>query len=307
VPNMNEDNNQADTCCASCGIAQVDDIKLKECATCDLVKYCSDECQRDHRSQHERACKKRAAELRDELLFKVPESSHVGECPICMMPLPLDLSKSITKVCCSITICDGCNYANHKREFEERRDRPTCPFCRKPAPRKGTGVLEKCSRDRIEANDPVATVQEGDEHVKRGDFSRAIEYYTKAAELGDADAHYRLAFMYRNGHVVEKDMGKVIHHLEEAAISGHPTARYDLGCEEWNDGNAERAMRHFIIAANLGHDDSMKMLMAAYRGGLVSKEELAAALRAHHAAVDATKSPQRDAGEEFFRNLGRKF
>eukprot|EP00984_Skeletonema_dohrnii_P037743 scaffold40150_cov155-Skeletonema_dohrnii-CCMP3373.AAC.1 len=102
-------------------------------------------------------------------------------------------------------------------------------------------------------------------------------------------------------------MGKVIYHLEEAAISGHPTARCDLGCEEVKDGNAERAGRHFIIAANLGHDDSMKNLMAGYRGGFVSKEELAATLRAHHAAVDATKSPQRDAGEEFFRNLGRKF
>jgi hypothetical protein len=27
-------------CCASCGIAPVDDVKLKKCA-CNLVKYCS--------------------------------------------------------------------------------------------------------------------------------------------------------------------------------------------------------------------------------------------------------------------------
>jgi len=289
--------------CASCGIAKVDDIKLKECDDCDLVKYCSVDCEREHKSQHKEACKKRAAELRDELLFKQPESSHHGDCPICMIPLPLDLSKFVVKICCSKVICDGCNYANSRREFEGRRDRPSCPFCRQPVQAKGAGEVEKCRMKRIEANDPLAMTQEGNEHEKKGDYSRAIEYYTKSAELGDADAHYRLAFMYRNGHVVEKDMGKVIHHLEEAAISGHPTARYNLGCEELKDGNAERAGRHFIIAANLGHDDSMKSLMAAYRGGFVSKEELAAALRAHHAAVDATKSPQRDAGEEFVRNL----
>jgi len=34
--------------------------------------------------------------------------------------------------------------------------------------------------------------------------------------------------------------------------------------------------------------------MEAFRNGLVSKDDLAAALRAHQAAVDATKSPQRD-------------
>ena len=34
---------------------------------------------------------------------------------------------------------------------------------------------------------------------------------------------------------------------------------------------------------------------------LASKEDLAATLRAHQAAVDATKSPQRDAAEEYYR------
>ena len=31
-----------DSCCASCGIAEVDEIKLKKCDDCDLVKYCSE-------------------------------------------------------------------------------------------------------------------------------------------------------------------------------------------------------------------------------------------------------------------------
>ncbi len=78
------------SCCACCGIAEVDDIKLTECDGCDLVKYCSDECQIEHKPQHEQTCKKRAAELRDELLFKQPESTHLGDCPICCLPLPLD-------------------------------------------------------------------------------------------------------------------------------------------------------------------------------------------------------------------------
>ena len=37
--------------------------------------------------------------------------------------------------------------------------------------------------------------------------------------------------------------------------------------------------------------------MDAFKKGSVSKDELAAAVRAHQAAVDATKSPQREAAE----------
>jgi len=75
----------AGMCCASCGIAEVDDITLKKCDACDLVivRYCGDTCQQDHLSQHDRACKERAAELRDEILFRQPESSHLGDCLIC--------------------------------------------------------------------------------------------------------------------------------------------------------------------------------------------------------------------------------
>ena len=76
--------------CASCGIAEVDVVKLKECDGCDLVSYCGDACQELHRPEHAGKCKKRAAELRDELLFKQPESSHMGDCPICCLPLSLN-------------------------------------------------------------------------------------------------------------------------------------------------------------------------------------------------------------------------
>jgi hypothetical protein len=37
--------------------------------------------------------------------------------------------------------------------------------------------------------------------------------------------------------------------------------------------------------------------------GFVSKEDFAAALRGHQAAVDATKSPQREKGEAFLQKV----
>ena len=115
--------------------------------------------------------------------------------------------------------------------------------------------------------------------------------------------------MYSFGQGVEEDWGKQIYHLEEATIRGHPDARYSLGFQEEISGNIERAVKHWTIAAKQGHDESIKALLRAFkhpfRSGLISKEELAATLRAQKAAVDATKSPQRKEAEEYskyFRN-----
>jgi len=268
-----------------------------ECATCDLVKYCSDECKQDHKSQHKKACKNRAAELRDELLFKQPESTDLGDCPICCLPLPLDAEKSVIMMCCSKVICDGCDYADQIREAEGKLSFK-CPFCRQPL--QANDKADEMMMKRIEANDPVAMKQKGAQQYNKGDYSSAFEYYANAAELGHVDAHAELADLYHFGQGVEKNEKKEIHHFEEAAIGGHPTARCNLGCHEWDNCNIERAVKHWIIAANHGSDESIKLLMAAYRSGMISKEELAATLRAHQAAVDATKSPQRDAAEEYY-------
>ena len=64
-------------------------------------------------------------------------------------------------------------------------------------------------------------------------------------------------------------------------------------------------MKHWIIAANQGDNDSIKYLLKMFKGGLIDKDELAATLRAHQTAVDATKSPQREAADEYYQKLGR--
>ncbi|KAK1743422.1 Sel1-like repeat family protein [Skeletonema marinoi] len=202
--------------------------------------------------------------------------------------------------CCSKTVCKGCDHANNLREVTMML-KSTCPFCREPTP----STDEQCDKqmmERIAVNDPVAMRLWGREQYKKGNYQSAFEYYTKAAELGDVDAHFRLAFLYHHEHGVEKDYGKFVHHLEEAAIGGHPGTRCRLGYIERISDRTERAVKHFIIAATQGDDYSIKLLMDVFKNGMVKKEDLAAALRAHQAAVDATKSPQREVAEEFYRN-----
>ena len=136
--------------CAACG----DDKKeLKKCGACDLVRYCGVDCQRKHRAQHKKACKKRAAELKDELLFKQPESSHLGDCPICCLPIPIDVKKSTLYPCCCKLICNGCNIANQNREIKGRHQNK-CLFCRKAAAKTEEESVARLI-ERIEANQSV--------------------------------------------------------------------------------------------------------------------------------------------------------
>ncbi len=286
------------TVCASCGVAEIDEIQLKECDNCDLVRYCSDECQGDHKSEHEEECKKRAAELRDERLFKQPKCSHHGDCPLCCLPLPLVMNKSSIYDCCSKRVCDGCGHANQIREREMRLEY-SCPFCRKTLPKTKEESV-KLAMKRVKANNPLAMCQEGVKQYSKGEYSKAFEYWTKAAELGDLEAHYKLAALYQLGHGPEKNTGKEIFHFEEAAIGGHPSARYVLGWHENKNGSKDRAVKHWIISATQGYDESIKALMDTFKEGFVEKDVLAVALRAHQAAVDAMKSPEREAAERYF-------
>ena len=293
--------------CAGCGVKEGnDDIKLMKCTACYLVRYCGVKCQREHRSKHKKECKKRAAELRDELLFKQPECSYLGDCPICCLPLSIDQRYVGTMSCCAQTICNGCAYANQVKERKGRLD-PKCPFCRSAVPRSDEEARINHIK-RVEANDPVAMTQMGGYYSEQGDKRKAFEYWSKAAALGFMDAHYNLSLMY-DGDGIEKDEKKRIYHLEEAAIGGHPEARNNLAIMETKrgrmdsrsveevHGRLDRAFKHWVIAANMGHDISLEALKKFYQEGLFPKEEFAAALRAHKAAIDATKSPLREEGK----------
>ena len=170
-----------------------------------------------------------------------------------MIPMPLDRSKSTIITCCSIVICDGCHHANLLREAEVRRGVRRCPFCRETTP-STKEELDKFMMKRIEANDPVALSHKGGEKYNEGNYPSAFEWYTTAAGSGDMEAHCRLALMYHNGHGVEKDRGKRLHYLEEAAIKGHPGARCRLGYHEEENGDT-REQRN--ITSSLQHREMM--------------------------------------------------
>jgi len=236
-----------DNVCANCGIVEIDDIKLEECTDCDLVRYCGDKCLEEHREQHEEECNKRKKELCDKRLFTQPDETHLGECPICFLPLPLDQRKYLFSSCCCKFMCNGCSYADYMSSGRNR-----CPFCREPVVNDKDENNKRLMK-RVEVNDPNALRQMGAIREKEGDYDKAFEYFTNAVKLGDVRAHYHLGCMYYEGEGVEKDLENAIYHWEKAAIGGHPVARHNLASyEAKNNGNIERAVKHLIIAAKLG-------------------------------------------------------
>jgi TPR repeat protein len=154
--------------------------------------------------------------------------------------------------------------------------------------------------ERVKKNDPVALSYMGKQLLGKGNYRKALEYLTKAADLGDADAHCGLGYLYYYGDGVDKDEEKEAYHFEQAAIGGHPQARGLLADREMDNGRFDRAAKHLIIAANLGDDRSLQEVKDLFVEGIVSKEEYASALRGYQTSVNETKSAEREEGEVFY-------
>ena len=56
----------------------------------------------------------------------------------------------------------------------------------------------------------------------------------------------------------------------------------------------DRALKHYMIAAGCGDDESLKHIKEFYMNGYATKDDYAKALRAYQTYVDEIKSNQRE-------------
>ena len=285
--------------CANCGrTGDGDDaVKLKNCTACLLVKYCGVDCQKAHREEHKKACKKRAAELKDERLYEQGRERLEGDaCPICTLPVPFPLCQHSTfRPCCFKKVCDGCILAAQQRGFGD-----DCPFCRARTPCTDDNASQIAMiRKRVEANDANAVFFLGLQyfHGRLGmdkDVQSAVELWTEAAELGSRDAHFKLGRVYMIGDGVERDEKRGLGHWEFAAMKGDVDSRHNLGVFQLNKGNYNLATKHFMISAKLGFKTSLDELKKMFTRGDATKEQYVEALKGYGDAVEETKSHQRE-------------
>ena len=311
--------------CAACGKGG---DNLKVCTSCEQVSYCNAKCRNSHRSKHKKECKQYAAEKRnknaairaevdaiskklasieisDEELFADPPPKE--DCEICFLPMPYSQSCGVHttyQVCCGKTLCNGCMRAANN-EMEKGNMKRCCPFCQVPLAKTDEEIVKRCKK-RVEMNDANSFYMLGGWYLN-GDngllqsHRKAFELFQRGAGLGSIKAHYHLAKSYHTGEGVESDEEKSKHHLMLAAMGGFEHARHMLGVYEHQNGNMERAMKHYMIAARCGYDDALEDIHEGYKAGHVTKEEYASTLRAHKAA-EGMKSEQRAIAQ----NCGRR-
>jgi len=288
-----------------------------------LVEYCNADCQRNHWPSHKIECKRRAAELRDEALFKDPPPKE--DCSICFLPMPGQLincvslppatissvpindfaianeelgCKSMEEYvsCCGKSICQGCISSLNKSGNMGK-----CPYCNAEKMGKTDKEIVEDLMKRVEANDAGATYVLGSYHYHgqyglHQDEKKATELWTQAAELGFSTAHEALGKIY----VKRGDVKKAKFLYEAAAMAGHEVARNNLGYMEYKSGNMERGLKHWTIAASSGHHMAMSNLIQLFKRGIGSRDTIDSTLIAYNKSCVEMRSEARDAAIRFF-------
>ena len=291
------DSSLPDSICANCGEGEESSGNLKACTACKMVKYCNRDCQIAHRPQHKKKCKKRAAEIRDEKLCQEPPPPE--ECPICMLPPPLydNATGMAFNSCCGKLICIGCI---HTMRETGGKNMKLCPFCKAPSARSPEEDVERVKK-LMEKGNAYAFYMLAGCYIKGimglpqdEAKAKANELYIKAGQLGCALAYYNLGILYTTGNGVEIDTKKAKHYWELAAMNGNAQARHNLGADEYNARNYQRAYKHFVLAASSGYKDSLESVKDGYMNGIVTKEQYANTFREYQKSRDEMKSEARD-------------
>jgi TPR repeat protein len=121
---------------------------------------------------------------------------------------------------------------------------------------------------------PMALLAMGEHLNKKGDIDQSLQYYMKAAELGDSEGEYRVGTILQKYPSFETDLSKNhIYWLKLSSQKGNANANYRLGiCYEGNDTIIEqdkkKAFECFEKAANDGQVLAMSKLGFYYKRGV---------------------------------------
>ena len=126
------------------------------------------------------------------------------------------------------------------------------------------------------------------------DYTKALDLWHRAAELGDDGAYNNIGSAYDHGRGVEVDHLKAVQYYELAAMRGNVIARQNLGYYELRLGNMNRALKHYMIAVRDGNNHSLIRTRDMHSIGHATKEDYTKALQSYQVYLGEIKSKQRD-------------
>ena len=247
--------------------------------------------------------------------FDYEEEIHIStfvmpsqpECPICMLPLPFEVDRSVLLPCCGYVLCRACEessfYGGLKRGIAWDKARK-CIFCNCKQVTSMQQFIAALNR-LVERGNAKAMYQLGVFYFigeKSGwnlerDEKRGVELYHMAATAGNPRACQKLGSMYFNGAelgnlVVMKDVKKAMRLFTRGAKLGDPMCLYNLGVLRRQE-STEDSVHYFLKSASGGFQLALDEVKRWYLANYITKDEYARALRSFQSSHDEVKSEAR--------------
>jgi hypothetical protein len=141
------------------------------------------------------------------------------------------------------------------------------------------------------------------------DYAKAMDWYDKAADQGDADSETIVGDMYENGEGVAKDYAKAMDWYKKAADQGDALAQVAVGAMYYKgEGMPQdyaQTMQWFKKAADQGDAEGQDLVAALYMDGAGVPQDYAKAMEwAKKAADQGDAKAQTDIGDMYEKGEG---
>lgn len=224
------------------------------------------------------------------------------ECPICLIPLPLEQKDLSYYACCGKLLCRSCVREHIRAQYilkKSTRKRSTCPFCRQKIPYKDSRNI-MLYEERARRGDATAMVSlsifywEGSLGLNR-DEAKALHLLECAAEKGSARALLTLGDMYYSGGVeTPKNTRKGEKYYEMAATKGSVGAHVFLGRLADKRGHRNLVVRHLRLAAEAGSVEAVEFLKVYLDKNVLAEDVFDDIVKTHKKAYGKMMSVERD-------------
>ena len=130
----------------------------------------------------------------------------------------------------------------------------------------------------------------GEQYLNKGDVERAVSYFKKSAEFGNAKAQRMLGDCYFWGEGIREDKREAVKWYLLAAGQGDAEAQRILGdCYSWGEGIREdksEAVKWYRLAAEQGDAEAQRILGACYYFGTGIREDKQEAVKWYRLAAE---------------------